>query len=285
MSDIVYRTNNPSEWGTGQGSDLSAAQIDMNFWVLQSMFQALSDHALTSGDQIDFFVVSGDQLFVHLKSHQILGPYTLPVASWNFRGAWAPDTDYSPMDVVTEDNSVYLVLFAHTSLSTFDPNSSDGLGHLYYGLLLSSPFPVGGTLGQVWAVVGNSSPAEQTNANWVSLTRLICAFIAGELTAPEQFVFQFVAVENMTLPAGLTNSQACYETPPTIDQVFSIYVDGGFVGTIEFTPSPDNPVFNFPHAVALTPGARVALIGPAHPDLHMTNISITLVATLDELIA
>lgn len=277
---IVYRTTNPSEWGTGQGSDLAAAQIDMNFWILYSSITALQDHALTTENQIDYFSVVSNQLYVTMMNHEVFGPFTLPVSAWNFRGQWQPATPYSAMDVVTNNNSAYLVLVNHTSQATFDAGANDGMGHNYYGLLISSPFPTGGTVGQVWQIVASTSPEGQSEAAWANLTRLLSIYIPGTISIESQVVWRFVAVEDMTIPAGATNSRAAYDTPPTTSQTFSFYQNNTFIGTLEFTPSPDETEFVFADDVTIVPGDILTLVAPGHTDIHMTDVSITLVATL-----
>ncbi len=134
---VTFRTNDATRWGTGNGSDLSATQIDINFWVLLTAVQALQDGAAGQAG-IDHFVILNTQLFVYLTNHVILGPYTLPTAQWTFRGPWTPSTQYQFFDVFTEGRAVYLVLFPHISNSLFNAGSSDLLGHNYYGLLLAA---------------------------------------------------------------------------------------------------------------------------------------------------
>jgi len=141
---IIYRTSGP--WGSGISSDLTPNQVDFNFWQLVQDVAAKA----VQGVGISNIVVNGDQMTVVLTDHTLLGPYTLPTAKFTFRGAWAPSTAYSINDIITHAGSTYLVLWNHTSAATFDPNANDGMGHNYYGLLLSSPaqtIPTGGAAG------------------------------------------------------------------------------------------------------------------------------------------
>jgi hypothetical protein len=110
---MTFRTNDYTRWGSGQGSNLSAAEVDVNFWTLYSALTALQDHALTTENQIDYFSVAGNQLFVTMMDHTVFGPYTLPTASWNFRGPWSSTTSYHAMDVVTDSGSVYLSCYLY----------------------------------------------------------------------------------------------------------------------------------------------------------------------------
>jgi hypothetical protein len=149
---LVFRTDNLGEWGYGKGSNLTAPEVDNNFWYLFSLLTAIQDHN-ASGADIDYFSesVDGTQFFVHLTDHRVLGPYALPQSQWHFKGVWAAGTPYLINDTFFINGTAYLVLIAHTSAGTFDPNATDGLGHNLYGVLVSSPsnvLPVGGTTGQ-----------------------------------------------------------------------------------------------------------------------------------------
>src|ERR1035437_7043915 len=149
MTDIVFRGNDSLRWGSGQGTDLSADQIDMNMWFLYSAVLALQAEGPSA--DIDYFVVTGNQLFVHLTNHAVLGPYILPTSQWAFKGAWAPITGYGVLDVVSNNGSLYIVIWPHNSAATFSASANDGAGHYYYSLLLSQPanmMPVGGTARQ-----------------------------------------------------------------------------------------------------------------------------------------
>jgi hypothetical protein len=133
---IIYRTSGP--WGAGQGSDLTAAQVDGNFYDHNGRIVYLETHPPVAVS-IDHFEMAGDQMYVHLTDSTILGPYQLPIIQWNFRGPWQPAVSYLVYDVVTEGDAVYLVIFDHTSEASFDPGANDGAAHDYYSLLLAAP--------------------------------------------------------------------------------------------------------------------------------------------------
>ena len=131
---IIYRT--VGAWGGGKGVDLNPDEVDRNFHDHEQRIDTLeANSGLVS--QIDSFIVNGSQFFVQFTNHTQIGPYQLPTAQFNFRGAWTPSTNYFIQDIITNDNSTYLVLFDHTSGLTFDPNANDGFGHNYYGLMLA----------------------------------------------------------------------------------------------------------------------------------------------------
>jgi hypothetical protein len=150
---ITFRTDDPERWGFGKGSNLTATEVDINFWELLQRLLNLEEHP-NEGVGIDHFAFSGSQMTVYMTDHTTRGPYDVPAQQWRFRGAWHPGTVYTFNDVVTVAglSSVFLVLVTHLSADEFDPGANDGEGHDYYGLLLANPenaLPTGGGTGQV----------------------------------------------------------------------------------------------------------------------------------------
>lgn len=276
VDSITFRTNDGTRWGAGLGADLSASQIDINFWVLFTAVEALQDHADTHAG-IDHFVVNGNLLYVYLTNHLVLGPYTLPQAQWNFRDTWLPLTNYAVFDVFTKDHAVYLVVFAHRSNSDWSPFSSDGHGHDYYKTLLAAPpkeLPQTALHNQVLTWI--DSPGDVA---WKTQTRNL-GFYLETPPDPLDVVFRWPFTEVTTFPVGLTGSQAKPYTPPTVNQAYQIYQAGANIGTVTFHPSPTAATFTFPLAVTFTPGEVMTIVGPSIPDPHMTGIAIALVGNL-----
>jgi hypothetical protein len=278
MTDnIIFRTTDPTRWGTGQGADLAADQIDTNFWFLYSALVALQDHASTNSD-IDYFVVTGNQLFVHLTNHAVLGPYTLPTAQWNFKDGWTPDTHYGLLDVVSDDGSLYVVVWDHTSVATFDPCANDGAGHDYYKLLLAQPanmMPAGGTTRQRLAKIDGTD----YNTGWDSDYRHLALFIQGKPAANE-LLLRYLVTENLTLPAGLPGSGGDAGVPTTTSVAYAISKNGTAIGNITFPSTGAAGVISFSTDIAFVSGDILSINGPAIPDGDQANISITLHAAL-----
>lgn len=149
---IVYRTSGP--WGAGKGANLVPAEVDGNFFDVSRRVTVLEDNAPAASNGIAYFNIGGtnnELFYVHMTNGTIQGPFALPQKTWTFRGPWTPSIVYNADDVVTMVGSVYLVLFNHISAAIFDPGANDGLGHDFYGLLLSNPanvLPAGGLQGQ-----------------------------------------------------------------------------------------------------------------------------------------
>lgn len=137
MVDIIFRTTDNTKWGAGKGSDLVAQEADENFWNLLVAITLLQEHP-PEAISIDHFTVTGDHFTVTLTDSSVQGPFALPTSNWHWRDAWQPTTAYIPFDTFSQAGGVYLVLLAHTSGSTFDPNANDGSGHDFYATLIQA---------------------------------------------------------------------------------------------------------------------------------------------------
>jgi hypothetical protein len=210
---IIYRTS--GAWGAGQGSDLTALQLDGNFFDHDGRIEYLETNPPVAVS-IDHFEMAGDQFYVHLIDSTILGPYQLPIIEWNFRGPWLPATSYLVYDVVTESNAVYLVVFDHTSDASFDAGANDGLGNDYYNLLLAAPSggaPGGGATGEVLTKVSATDydfawePAPSSTSAVASVVGTAITLALGDELAYKRF----------------TNASGCEITIPTnADEAFAI---------------------------------------------------------------
>jgi hypothetical protein len=158
-------TDGAGRW-TGTGATLTATQFDTNFYTIQAAINALS---LTPGVGVASISqpTAGTLLFT-MSDASTQGPFPLPVGEWNFQGDWTALTSYIVNDVVQYNSTLYAVIFAHTSGTTFDAGANDGAGHNYYRLLLTFPsgvLPVGGTAGQALTKVN----ATDFNVQWSTL--------------------------------------------------------------------------------------------------------------------
>ncbi len=276
MDSIVFRTTDSQRWGTGQGSDLTATQIDINFWVLYTMLLSLQDHTDTNAG-IESITITGTQMFVNLTNHVQLGPFTLPQAQWNFRGPWNAGVQYNINDVFTQGGAVYLVIWPNTSVAPFSQFANDGNGHNWYAPLLAAPpnpLPFDGTRGQ--RLTFQNSPGDVI---WTTDTRNIAVYLE---TPPEPLeeVLRYIVPEDMTFPVGLVLSQAGAQRSPTVEQVYEIYQNGANIGSINFMISPAYPTFTCPVEINFLPGDVISILAPSIPDMHMTNIAFTLVGLL-----
>jgi len=274
VSSITFRTTDFTKWGAGQGSNLTNVQVDDNFWFLYELIVALQEEGSGGDGGIASFSVVGASLFVTLTSGAVLGPYPLPVAQWNPRGAWAPTTAYAIQDVVSNGGALYLVIFPHTSGATFNANANDGAGHNFYALLLAEPSAILPAGGAALAVLAKHS-ATDFDTEWLTLTRNLTLFVAGQPGANELLLY-YVAPEAFTLPAGLTNSRAGSTTAAAAAVSYGLFKNGVAIGSVNFAPT----TFTFTAAVSFAPGDVLTIVGPTVPDAAQANIGIVLVATL-----
>lgn len=279
VASLTYRTTDNTRWGAGQGSDLDAAPIDLNFWTLFAAVVALEANQRSLAGIDYMVVVGGNQLFVHLQDHRVIGPLILPVASWNPRGSWAPTTGYAAFDVVSNNGALYLVLLGHTSGATFSPFATDGLGHDLYALVLEEPanmLPAGGTIGQRLAKSSGSPYATEWTDDFVR----VVTFVAGKPN-PSELLIQFAVADFITFPAGLAGSVAYSHTPTNVSAVYNLFKNGAAIGSVTFTgPSPEHVTTTFSADVSFVPGDLFSMVAPLVPDSFQADISFSFLAKL-----
>jgi hypothetical protein len=172
-------TDGAGRW-TGTGARLSAAQFDIDMYTLQAAINGLS---LTPGVGVASISqpTAGTLLFT-MTDATTQGPFLLPVGQFNFRGVWAASTAYAVNDVFQQNSTLYAVVIAHTSGSTFDAGINDGAGHNYLKVMVTFPsgvLPAGGTTGQAltkvngtdfntqWSTLPNGIPASGASGKFV----------------------------------------------------------------------------------------------------------------------
>ena len=276
VASLTYRTADGTRWGGGNGSDLSAAQIDLNFWTLYEAVAAIQADP-SAGVGIDYITqTGGNLLYITLTNHSVLGPFTIPTAQWNPRGAWAATTVYAAYDLVTNGGDLYLVLLAHTSAGTFSAGATDGLGHNLYSLLLASPsnaLPAGGNPAQKLL----KTDAGDYDTEWADDRVRLALFVEGQ-PLPGETLLLYGVVDDMTLPANLTGSKFYNLTTATADTTYTINKNGNPIGTITFNGSGIS--VTFATAVTFVFGDLITFVAPATPDTTHAGISFTFVAIL-----
>lgn len=276
MTMPTFRTSGP--WGAGLGADLTAAQVDMNFWVLYSMIVALQDAEPIT---ISYFTVTGNQMWITMTDHYVFGPFTIPQAVWNFRGAWQPNNAYNINDVFTVNGAVYLVIWPQlNSGSSFYALANDGDGHNYYALLLAAPpnpLPANGLPGQMlqWTTV--DSPG---GVAWAYIKRNIALYMETPPNPLEEVV-RYTFTESTEFAINFAGSYGSAGTGATGEQVYEVYQNGANIGSINFSASPnDTPTFTAPAAITFHAGDVLTVLAPAIPDPHLTQIAFTLMGVV-----
>lgn len=145
---LHFITTDTERWGTGQERPLTAAELDDTIWTLK----VATDNASAGLVSVEAIrVVSGINMWVDLTDGSSFGPFPLPMASFQGRGVWQPNTSYAINDIVSFGNSAYLVRYGHVSGAVFSEVATDGDGNLVYASIISitDSVPLGGDQGMV----------------------------------------------------------------------------------------------------------------------------------------
>ena len=283
MSDIIYRT--AGAWGPGLGADLAAAQVDMNFWALYSLIVAMQN---TGPVEISYFTVTGNQMWITMSDHYVFGPYLIPQAVWNFRGAWTPNNSYNINDVFTVSGevlygggAVYLCIYPQlNSGSSFYAGANDGEGHNYYAQLLAAapnPIPNNGLPGQMLQWTGVESPGNMPWA-WDYIKRNIALYLE-EAPNPLEEVLRYTFTESTQFAIDFAGSYGNCGTDTTTTQVYEVYQNGANIGSVNFAPSP-HASFTAPTVVTFAAGDVMTILAPSVPDPHLTQVAFTLMGVV-----
>lgn len=125
---VTFRTSGP--WGAGKGSNLQPGEVDANFWELLSRLTYIEENPIPGVGVADI-TLSGTMLMFHMSDGSTFGPVGIPIASFKWRGEWAPATSYQAWDVfVVLGDGQYLVVDDYESPTEFDPEASDTSGNL-----------------------------------------------------------------------------------------------------------------------------------------------------------
>lgn len=137
MVDVTYRTLGP--WGAGKGANLQPSEVDANFYSLAQAIVNIQDNP-EEPNGIYSITVSGTQMTITLNDGTVLGPYTLPVLTFRWRGEWDSFATYDILDVFTVTNlGIFMVQVYHTGTgATFDPDRVTDENVPYYIQLFGS---------------------------------------------------------------------------------------------------------------------------------------------------
>jgi hypothetical protein len=140
MSNPTYRTDDVSRWGAGKGSNLTAAQVDLNFYGLATAIATLQANP-PQPNNIASITVNGAYMSVTLADGAVIGPLALPVLQFRWRGIWAALTPYAVLDAFYVSGlGEYTVLEAHTSAATFNGAALGLDGNPLYNQVIPGDF-------------------------------------------------------------------------------------------------------------------------------------------------
>lgn len=214
------------------------------------VYLVMQDH--TSAGSFDpNLEIGGDPVY-----HQLWALFTTNGA---WKGEWTHETAYNELDVVKveqggspNNDGIYLVLQAHESDTTFDPDALQGGDPIY--LLM-------------WVLSG------------VSTTRNFGTFIAGR---PEdlELCFRFEFNEGMTIPDNALNSRASAEIAADDDAIFTLRKNGADIGSVTFPAGLDVGSFLFNDPVSFGVGDVLKIIAPHPQDATLADINFIFRATV-----
>jgi hypothetical protein len=264
---VNYRTTGP--WGAGKGSNLTAAEVDGNFWDHEGRLVAVEANPALPHEIASMSAV-GTGLYVRLDDGTQYGPIQMPVLSFRWRGEWALDTAYEVLDVfkVTGDG-MYYVLFDHTTPASgaFDSSATESGGLPIYQ--------------QLFGAVDQPAPIDPLYD---------IAFYYPALVPGGEFILaQFMVPRDLTIPVALASSLARLEVAPTQSFVISIYASGPtlsevLVADFFWTEGYNDGVSTYYYGdkLDLTAGDLITIKGPSTADATAAQLAITLAALRTE---
>lgn len=148
-----------------KGAPLTSEEADDNVHDLDDRLTALEENP-TPPISIANVTTTGKTFTIWLTDGSSLGPYQLPVAAFNWRGDWLPDTGYFEYDLVENGlDGLFLVLQNHVSGSEFDPDVENSGEPVYQQII--GPF-VAGSISTLEDVNHDFAPAHNAILRYYS---------------------------------------------------------------------------------------------------------------------
>ena len=117
---LVFRTI--GAWGAGKGSNLTATDVDNNFWNLAQAIENIIDNPVEAIN-IASVTTTGTSMTFVMSDSSTIGPIPLPVLKFRYLGVWQPHYAYAILDTFYVNGfGIFTTQLAHTSGSTFDPD-------------------------------------------------------------------------------------------------------------------------------------------------------------------
>lgn len=252
---IQYRTT--GAWGAGKGSNLTPVEVDENFWAL---VQAVIDVEAIEPHQITNITTSGNKMTVHVDGGGTFGPFTLPTATFHFRDAWAPETNYLLGDFFTGNDGFYFVSrdFTSNSGSVFLPLFGDGPGGPPARLVI--PYP------NLYGIAGF----------YPGLVGLGISNDSGDSAV----MFSHVFAHSVYILADAPLARVVLEAAPFADTVYPIQhatfaSDSPVsIGSIAIAAGEQEAVITFTDTVQFAPGDRFQIQRPESIDGLARDMSV-----------
>ncbi|RPH72713.1 MAG: hypothetical protein EHM78_02080 [Myxococcaceae bacterium] len=236
---IIYVTD--GVWGTGTGSPLTAAEVDTNFWDLDFRVTEMEENP-PSAVGISNIEVIGSQMMIFLSDGTTFGPYTLPVAAFEWRGEAQDGQPVFELDIITVfGEGLFMVLQDHTIDLPFNPDL----------IILGEPAYL-----RLWG----DDPYRYD----------VACFVPGApglgLDPDEDRLFSHLFATQVFLEDNLANSLFQLRVGPASSLEFEIRKNDTPIGTLNWGAGDTDPAIDFPDAVQFEPGDRLSIMPPVAID-------------------
>lgn len=255
---ITYHTTSAGEW-TGIGMDLTAAQVDRNFYNIQVKLDEL-ETSRPQPNNISNIVVNGTSMTIVLDDATEIGPIPLPVLQFHWRGAYQSNMVYDPLDAfMVEGKGIYSVIIGHITPVTFDENL----------LIAGNP-------------AYNKLFGADAGAAAAAILYDMGFFYGGILmdhTADTDRLWELPMVREVTLANGGDHQAYLQTAPSTEDQICPIYVDDIVVGTVTFVVDSNVGTVNIAIPGNIGIGIRFGVGKPPAADPAAAGLSVVFATT------
>ena len=120
---VIYRTD--GAWGTGKGSNLAPAEVDGNFYDIDTRLTGIEDNPVEPVVPIAINI-EGSAFTMGLSNGETLGPIADHLSDADVAGRLDPSVAYNEMDFfIAPDGGLGAVMIPHTSAATFDWGALD----------------------------------------------------------------------------------------------------------------------------------------------------------------
>jgi hypothetical protein len=255
LDGIVYVNDHPAPRGTGKHAALTVDEFDDNFFALYERIVALEGNP-SDAVSISNITVNGSQMLISMSDGvTTYGPFTLPIASFVFRGDWTALADYNQNDLVSvPEQGLFFVRLAHTAAAVFDPAATDGSGNALYLLVFGEDVYI--------YDVGFFYPGKP-----------------GQGIDTDGYIAAHQFIRPVVLPATAPASVATLRIAPTAALSFPLFFNGAALGSIDFAIGSTAGTFTVAADQPFAVNDVIAVGPPVAADATAKDLTITLAFT------
>jgi hypothetical protein len=251
---MTYRTTDLVKWGTGKGANLTATELDENFWDVVERLSTLEDNP-PEAVGISNITVAQTTMMIYMTDGSTFGPFVLPVANWAWKGEWTEGVHYYQLDLVTvAGRGLYLVLNEHDAVAPFDPDATTPIdGFAEYQLVF----------GEDTYVYDFGMYYPGTPGFGIAVGKSVAAHMPGR---------------DIWIDIDAPGSIAKLTVAPAADLVFDLKKNTTDIGTLTFTAGETDGVFDIAAQVQFNPGDIFRVVRPTVLDSTADELMVTILA-------